>query len=302
MKIATTIGECYAFAASPAEAIRMYEGTGFRYLDYSFYNVVTKPDHPFMGDDWKREVLDAKAAAEELGFTFVQAHAPACALHGKEMERGLLGTIRSIEACGMLGIKEMVIHSDCFPELKYPDDEQAYFEANAPFFRALIPAMEANDVHILFENTTIKHCPDGCYFPIHGADLNAFVKFMDHPLFGAAWDVGHANMDDLDQYAEIMAMGKNLRAIHVHDNDGKRDQHTAPLYGRTNYDAIMRGLIGSGFSGYFTLEADGFFKYARKIDDAMPLAHPTKEIKRTALKMLYEISKHILTTYNVFEE
>ena len=302
MKIATTIGECYAFTTSPAEAIRMYEGTGFRYLDYSFYNVLTTPNHPFMGDDWKRQVLDAKAAAEELGFTFVQAHAPACELFPEGLERDILATVRSIEACGMLGIKEMVIHSGFFTEYKYPADEQAYFEANAPFFRALIPAMEKNDVHILFENTTIKHCPEGGYFPIHGADLNAFVKFMDHPLFGAAWDVGHANMDDLDQHAEILSLGKNLRAIHVHDNDGKVDRHAAPFSGKTDYDAIMRGLIESGFPGYFTLEADTLFKYNRGLNSDGPLAHPTKELKRATLKMLYEISKHILETYDVYEE
>jgi sugar phosphate isomerase/epimerase len=279
----------------------MYEGTGFRYLDYSFYGVVKQPKHPFMSENWKREVLDAEAAAEALGFTFVQAHAPACAIRGEGMEAGLLGTVRSIEACGMLGIKEMVIHSGFFPEYTYPVDQQAYFEANAPFFRALIPAMEANNVHILFENTTRKHCGDG-YFPVCGADLNAFVQFMDHPLFGAAWDVGHANMDGLDQHAEILTMGKNLRAIHVHDNDGTFDQHTAPFVGKTDYDAIMRGLIEAGFAGYFTLEADGFFKFGRTIDDAKPLAHPSKELKRASLKMLYEISRHILQTYDVFEE
>ena len=41
MKIATTIGEMYPFTATPAEAIAAYEGTGFRYLDYSFYEVVS---------------------------------------------------------------------------------------------------------------------------------------------------------------------------------------------------------------------------------------------------------------------
>ena len=151
MKIATTIGECYAYTSSPAEAIRMYEGTGFCYLDYSFYNVLSRPNHPFMSESWRHVVLDAKAEAEKLGFTFVQAHAPACELLSDGLERDVLATVRSIEACGMLGIKEMVIHSGFFPEYKYPMDEQAYFEANAPFFRALIPAMEANGVHILFE-------------------------------------------------------------------------------------------------------------------------------------------------------
>ena len=102
------------------------------------------------------------------------------------------------------GIENMVIHSALFPECKYPEDELAYFKTNEPFFRALIPAMEKNNVSILFENTTIKHCGDNCYFPILGKDLNAFIDYMDHPLFGAAWDVGHAHMDAIDHYTEIM--------------------------------------------------------------------------------------------------
>ena len=100
MKLATTIAEMYAFTASPAEAVRQYEGTGFRYLDYSFYSVARKDGHPFMRDGWQTLIRDAKAAADELGFTFVQAHAPDCALRGEKGEYGLRSTIRSIvSAC-----------------------------------------------------------------------------------------------------------------------------------------------------------------------------------------------------------
>lgn len=305
MKIATTIGEMYAFTSSPAEAVRQYEGAGFKYLDYSFYTVLSSPDDPFMSDDWKTGVLRAKEVADGLGCKFVQAHAPCCEVIGGDTERELIATIRSIEACGILGIKNMVIHSACVPEYKYPNDKLAYFKANEPFFRALIPAMEKNDVSILFENTTAKHCGDGNYFPITGQDLNDFVEFMDHPLFGAAWDVGHAHMDDIDHYTEIMTMGKNLKAIHVHDNDGKRDMHTAPFLGTLNYDSLMRGLIESGYEGYFTFEADGFFKYRRGSRMKEPngrLAHPTLEIKKAALSLLYLIGKTILSEYRVFEE
>ncbi len=305
MKIATTIGEMYAFTSSPAEAIRQYEGTGFKYLDYSFYTVMSEGD-PFMGDAWRDGVLEAKETAEALGFKFVQAHAPCCEVIGGDDERELEATLRSIEACGMLGIENMVMHSACVDDYKYPDDKMAYFKANEPFFRALIPAMEKHGVRILFENSTIKHCGDRNFFPIMGKDLVDFVEYMDHPLFGAAWDVGHAHMDDIDHETEIMAMGKHLRAIHVHDNDGRRDMHTAPFLGTLNYDSLMRGLINSGFDGYFTLEADGFFKYTRSATRMKEpngrLAHPTLEIKRAALSMLYLISKTILSEYGVFEE
>ena len=300
MKIATTIGEMYPFTNSYEEAISAYEGTGFRYLDFSFYNMVLKENDPLMAEGWQDIILSCKETAKKLDFQFVQAHAPAFYFH-EDYENGLKGTIRSIEACGMLGIKNMVIHSALFPEIKYPDDAHAYFKANEPFFRALIPAMEKHNVRILFENTTIKHCGDNCYFPILGKDLNAFIDYMDHPLFGAAWDVGHAHMDAIDHYTEIMDMKDNLMALHIHDNDGLTDQHTAPFIGSLDYDSLMRGLIESGYDGYFTLESDGFFRYGRSNNLSGPLAHPPLEVKKAALYLLYTICKSILSTYNVFE-
>lgn len=302
MKLATTIGEMYAYTASPADAVRQYEGTGFHCLDYSFYSVASVENHPFMGDGWKQIILDAKAAADELGFTFVQAHSPDCAIRGEKAELGLRATLRSIEACGMLGIRNMVIHSGFFHEIKRPDGELAYFEENEPFMRALIPAMEEYNVNVLFENTTVKHCKDGLFFPVYGKELNDFVEFMGHPLFGAAWDVGHAHMDGIDQYTEIMTMGKNLKAIHVHDNDGTKDRHLAPFLGTLDYDSMMRGLIESGFDGYFTFESDAFFKRHRAANLQGPLAHPTLEIKKAAVSMLHLIGKTILDAYGVYEE
>ena len=113
-------------------------------------------------------------------------------------------------------------------------------------------------------------------------------------------------MDDIDHETEILEMGKNLRAIHVHDNDGRRDMHTAPFLGTLNYDSLMRGLIHSGFDGYFTLEADGFFKYVRSAtrmkEPSGRLAHPPLEVKKQALSLLYTIAKAILSEYGVFEE
>lgn len=301
MKIATTIGELYPFTASPAEAVKAYEGTGFKYFDYSFYSVLKNPSEPFMSDSWESVIYDVKNEAEKLGFSFVQAHAPDCALRGDGMEKGLAATIRSIKACAMLGIKNMVIHSGFFPEIKYPDDEEKYFAENEPFMRALIPEMEKTGVNILFENTTLKHCPEGCYFPARGRELKAFVDFMKHPLFGAAWDVGHANMDRVDQYGEIAAIGKSLKAVHIHDNDSTCDRHTLPMTGNTDYDGIIKGLIDSGYDGYFTLESDSFMRYDRGIDGGI-LSHPTLEMKRAAEKLLYTVTEEMLKAYNVYEE
>ena len=71
MKIATTIGELYSLKLSPAEAIRCYQGTGFKYLDFSFYYAHKDKNSPYMEESdsgWKKEIENAIAAAEECGF------------------------------------------------------------------------------------------------------------------------------------------------------------------------------------------------------------------------------------------
>ena len=302
MKIAATICDILPFVPSPADAVRLFEGSGFRYLDYSFYHVLNQPQHPFLSDFWQKDIEKAGEEAARLGFSFVQAHAPACSIRPEKAEPELTATLRSIEACGMLGIENMVIHTGFFREIPYRGGNQAYFEANRPFFEALIPAMEKHGVHILFENTTRRHCPDDCYFPTTAQDLNEWIDFLHHPLFGAAWDVGHAHMDSIDHEAEICALGPNLRAIHVHDNDASRDQHMAPFCGSMDFDSLMRGLISSGYSGFFTLETDGFLPLRRNRNLNGPLAHTPLSVKKQSLALLYTISREILSAYDVYEE
>ena len=302
MKIATTIQGMEAYADTPAQVVSLFADTPFRYLDYDFGSVLNVSNHWFLRDGWKDEIHKTKAEADRLEIRFVQAHAPSFVLQGERAELGISAAIRAIEACKILGISKMVVHSGFFPEIKYPHGAEQYFKTNAHYFQALIPAMEEHDVYILFENTTIKHCREGCYFPIYAKDLNAMVAYMNHPFFCAAWGVGHAKIDNIDHQKEILELGSNLGAIHVHDNRGYLDEHLMPMMGNCDYDALMRGLIQSGFNGYFTLEVKRLFDYHRAIQSDGPLAKGSVAIRKEALSLMYHICKHILSTYGVYEE
>ena len=105
MKIATTIIDSYPYFETPAEVVRFYEGTGFRLLDYSFYTAMRNTYH-FLEDEWKKYVVAAKNAADELGFSFVQAHAPNYnPLGGEDYDHknGVLTMTRSIRPAVFLG-------------------------------------------------------------------------------------------------------------------------------------------------------------------------------------------------------
>ena len=128
------------------------------------------------------------------------------------------------------------------------------------------------------------------------------VEYMKHPLFGAAWDVGHANIDKIDHEKEILELGSNLGAIHVHDNRGYSDEHLMPMMGCCDYDSLMRGLIQSGFDGYFTLEVKHLFDYHRNVHSDGVLSKGELSIKQEALSLMYSVCKHILSSYDVYEE
>ncbi len=256
MKLATTIGDFFAYTSSPAEAVRLFEGTGFRHLDYSFYNVL-KDDSPFLGERWMDEVEDAGREAARLGMDFVQAHSPDYNPLDPDVdhEAGMTATIRSIEACGRLGIRNIVVHPGFTQELRYPQDRDEWFRRNRDFYLSLAPALEKWNVNALAENSAEGNMGNR-YFLMTGAEMSDFADYVGHPLVHCNWDVGHANMRGTDQKEDIEAMGAHLLAVHIQDNFGTFDEHIAPFMGTLDIDAVMQGLLSIGYRGCFTFEAD----------------------------------------------
>lgn len=305
MKLATTIGEMYAYSHSdPAGAVRMYEGTGFKYLDYSFYNVLS-PDHPFLTDSWKNQVNEAGEAAAKLGMKFVQAHSPNYNPLGQldnadYHKAGLEASIRSVTACGMLGIGSIVVHSGITEDYLYPEDKDGYFRANLPFYRALLEEAEKWNVKVCIENSAEGNMGRR-YFYMTGEDMNDFIDYVNHPLLGGCWDIGHGHMRGADTCHEMTTLGKNLTCVHIHDNMGVHDEHIAPFFGNIDMDSVMQGLIQSGFRGYFTFESDSFFHF-RGEHGSGRLKHIPLDAKRASLAFLYQIGKSCLDAYGIFEE
>ncbi len=311
MKLATTTGDLLNYVKTPAEAVRAFEGTEFRYLDYSFYTVIYEGS-PFLGGDWLREVEEAAEEAARLGFTFVQAHSPRYNFLNPDAdhEAGILATKRSIEACGRLGIPNIVMHSGASWDIPYPEGREKYFEVNRRFYEQFFPLMEKWNVSVLIENSAEKNM-DGRWFFMTGQEMRDFLDWIDHPLLHACWDIGHANMRGADQFKEICDIGDRLRAVHIQDNFGVFDEHIAPLMGTTDMDAVIQALLKIGFQGPFTFEAErmlaaaGSWPHARMETEGISdrrIASPSLEIRRKAEALLYEIGKYMLNAYGCFEE
>ncbi len=309
MRIATTTGDLLKYYPTAADAVAGFDGTGFRHLDYSFYT-----GSALLGDDWFDRVKEAKETADKLGFDFVQAHSPGNNFlsSDEDYEQVVLMNIRTIEACGYLGIKNTVLHSGFSRDYFYPQSQKEYFEINRRFYERLYPAMEKYDVNVLIENSTKANMGE-YYFFMRGSEMVDFIEFCGHEKLGACWDVGHANIEPIDQYEDLIALGDKLKAVHIQDNLGAHDDHIAPYMGTLDIDGVMRGLIENGFvdrGGVFTFECDnilaqnGSWPNVRKNGGGRtPNANiVSADLKRKALGLLYDIGCKILSDHGIKAE
>ena len=308
MKMATTTADFRSYVKSDAEAVRAFEGTGFKHLDFSFYES-NYDGSPFMSNNWVKGIAAASKEAEKLGIDFLQAHSPKNDIFCDDFDTVVKGNIRSIEACGYLGINKLVVHSGRDRNLKGAHNVRKYNEAVCRLYEALYPAMEKHNVYVLAENYTPAGDSETCSY-YTGEDLCTLMELCDHPLMGVCWDIGHANLMFPDeQYKHIMKLGKYLQAVHIQDNFGARDDHISPFIGTVDIDAVMNGLKDSGFiekGGVFTFEADSLLSnpqtWMNRKNSKHTDVYPGLEVRQQAERLLYEIGKHILTEYGCFED
>ena len=301
MKLATTTGDFSAYTSSQSDSIRLIREAGFRYADYNFHMDVAA-QRGIVLPDWKKQIEDVRRTAEEIGITFVQSHAPMGKPivmdehypHFMEINR------RCVEACAMLGIPNIVVHSGYAPNLSVEET----FERNKAFYGELLPVAERFGVEILTENFNRMYKPD-VYWVDSAEDLRALIDYLDHPLLHACWDTGHGNLQELPQDQALRLLGAHVHALHVQDNLGDKDTHIAPFFGTLNLDALMHGLADIGYNGYFTFEASHMLlpaKQRRPFESDQRLASAPVALRVKAEALLYEIGKTVLDKYGCLEE
>lgn len=307
MKIATTTGDFGFYCKTDEERIRELNRAGFKYIDLSMYSFT--PDCEYMQENWRDAVLRLKDVANSLNMQFVQAHSQGgnpLSSDNNHVEFLTKATIRSIEICQMLGIKNTVVHNGYAPEIS----KEEWFIKNKAFYQKLMPTMERCGINVLCENSTKSNMGD-MYFINSGKDMREFIEYVNHPLIHGCWDTGHANCEG-SQYDDILTVGEELYAIHYNDNHGKKDDHVAPFLGRLNHDEILNALIDVNFKGYFTLECNAsLIKYdqwtgvRRRFDKEgvkLKLNEPQLFMQRHIEAMTYETARWILEQYDLFEE
>jgi L-ribulose-5-phosphate 3-epimerase len=261
MRVSTSLNVLYGPQYTVEEAIRRCRKAGYTSLDFNYW------DHQkaVLGLTWQEEEAWAhqiRAVADEVGASFNQMHGPVHGTNFVEMVQGLNEESflalaeRSLRTAAILGLPWAVFHATrVTTRLESVKDRLKH---NAAFYRKLLPVMEETGVGIALENLVDKGGePNGmprrnyCSTP---EELVELIDTLNHPLFGACWDTGHANRQGLHQSA-IRELGKRLKVTHINDNDGKEDLHMLPYTGTIDWKEVMTSLDAIGYEGDFTYEA-----------------------------------------------
>jgi sugar phosphate isomerase/epimerase len=299
MKLATTTGDFGGYTNSQIQALRYVREAGFQYADYNF-GMDYKHRNGVYSEHYEEYFAQVNAAAAEIGVRLIQAHAPMGTPLNDPDGSFLADTLRCVDACGAWGIPNLVVHSGYAHGLTV---EQT-FDANKAFFMPLLQRAEQYGVNILVENFNKMSVP-GLYWIDNATDLLGLIEYVNHPLFHAVWDAGHANLQEMPQDEELRLLGSHVRALHIQDNRGDHDAHLLPFLGTMSMDAVMHGLLDIGYEGYFTFEVGGIFSTAeqkRPFAKDSRLAKAPLSLRLAADRYMYELGKCVLTEYGCFEE
>ncbi len=203
-----------------------------------------------------------KEAAEAQGIAFSQMHAPAPVwIEGRDelTDYILMAVEKCLDVCRFVGFPALVVHPDRNP------DKELELAHNMEMYRKLIPAARRTGVKVCLENLPTHfngRLTDGVCST--GEEVCRYIDTLNAEAgadcFGYCFDVGHANMMGCNLRDHLRKVGGRLTCLHVHDNNGTADWHTAPYTCvapaglQTDWEGFILGLRDIGYRNDLNFE------------------------------------------------
>ena len=159
---------------------------------------------------------------------------------------------RSIYGCHLLGSRYLIIH----PQMPYgwdrEEDPEYARSLTVNLIRQLLPDCERFGVTLCLENMPMK-----AHRISTMERIVETVAKINSPYLGICFDTGHSNVFGHDLGEMVRLCAPYLKTLHIHDNDGSRDQHLLPFLGTASFDSLCRALGENNFEGPLSLETCG---------------------------------------------
>lgn len=223
-----------------------------------------------------REELEA---IRQNGLFISQAHAPFPAhVRGiPQADEYLIGIYQScIRLCDAVGCPNLVIHgvsvSPAEAELCAGDVERI----NRHLYVSLIPTLQQTQVTVCLEN--LFSSLGGCRYEGTCSDPHEAVSLIDtlnaqagRECFGLCLDTGHLHLLRKNVREYVRLLGRRIKALHIHDNDGVSDQHLMPFAGSLRWNDFTGALRETGYQGDLSFETFQQVSLARMDREYIPI-------------------------------
>ena len=235
-------------------AIITCAAAGYHYLDANLCGLSRpgKPVCPMTLDSWEESARGWKTLADSLGVEFLQGHAwfsvegPVQKGTVPEGDFGEEMMRRSMLAAEILGIRNLVVH----PYSVYENgaaDPQETFRSNLEYFGRWGDAYREHGLNMAIENMLLDVW----------SDMDTLCRLVDElgrPNIGTCLDTGHAFVSGYRPQDCVRQMGKRLKATHIADNHGQRDEHVSPYMGDIDWTEVVHALKEIGYEEDFAFE------------------------------------------------
>lgn len=205
-----------------------------------------------------------KEGVRKYGLAIDQIHAPTAYVARKPRETDIMrqSISRCIELCEELSCPNIVIHPICDGSARYPSlSKEDEYRLNIQYFSSILPLLKKYHVICCIENAycldwgTKKAYTSAC------SDMKEANRYIDElnaiageKCFAFCMDIGHLLILGIDPCRAMEKVGERLAVLHIHDNGGYLDDHTAPFLGVYNWDRFIKGLRTIGYHGNINCE------------------------------------------------
>jgi sugar phosphate isomerase/epimerase len=167
-----------------------------------------------------------------------------------------------------LGVEAGVLHAGGYTLAELGWTEERMLEHRAESLRRVSEMAQGTGVTICVENLFRDRCGSQT-----ASEIRKLIETAGGDTFGICLDTGHANIVGLDLADFVDQAGEHLRALHVTDNLGKKDDHILPYsHGTVNWGRLMDALRRVGYDRLFNFEIPGETKaYPGSGSDRQPL-------------------------------
>lgn len=150
-----------------------------------------------------------------------------------------------------IGVKNAILHADNLQDEDITDKER--ISRNVEKLRVLGTFIKERKLGIRICLENLRN------FCVNVDELLELIEQLDPECFGICLDTGHLNITNKGKQREfILKAGKYLKALHIADNEGERDQHMMPFgKGNVEIESVVQALREIDYQGLFNLEIPG---------------------------------------------